>query len=137
MNTFFRSVIGLLTLLIPQTLSAGGPAPHETTAADPLSRMQHRLDQGVLRLEFHPRWGYLPSLLRALDIPISSQTAGLFQDQFPVSPHFSTFSPALYFNGDVYVGWVPGGPFLEISAAAPVAARCSSRWNKRTPKIPA
>ncbi len=61
--------------------------------------------------------GYLDSLLDALGIPTSSQTLVFSK----TSAQFRLISPAnpraIYFNDDVYVGWVPDGPFLEVSAA--------------------
>jgi hypothetical protein len=45
---------------------------------------------------------------------VFSKTSAQFRLISPRSPR------ALYFNDDVYVGWVRGGPFLEISTADPV-----------------
>jgi len=81
--------------------------------------MEQRLRSGEVQLEFQPEGGrgYLDSLLDALGIPVSSQTLVFSK----TSAQFRLISPsnprALYFNDDVYVGWVPGGPFLEVSAA--------------------
>ena len=59
----------------------------------------------------------MDSLLDALGIPVSSQTL-VFSKTSAQFRLISTTNPrALYFNDDSYVGWVPGGPFLEISAA--------------------
>ena len=86
---------------------------------DPLARLERRLRSGEVQLEFQQAGGrgYLDALLEALDIPVSSQTLVFSK----TSAQFRLISPAnpraLYFNDDVYVGWVPGGPFLEISAA--------------------
>jgi len=41
--------------------------------ADPVARLQQRLAKGTARLKFEPRRGYLTSLLKALQIPVSSQ----------------------------------------------------------------
>jgi hypothetical protein len=86
---------------------------------DPITRLQQRLDRGETTLRYDERWGYLPSLLEAFHIPVSSQTLVFSKTsaQFRlISPH----SPrAIYFNDDIYVGWVRGGPILEISAADP------------------
>src|SRR5690349_3238694 len=45
-----------------------GPATHNR-----VWRMQQRLNSGELKLEWEPRWGYLRSVLKALDINIDSQ----------------------------------------------------------------
>ena len=81
--------------------------------------MEQRLRSGEVQLEFQQEGGrgYLDGLLDALGIPVSSQTLVFSK----TSAQFRLISPAnpraLYFNDDVYVGWVPGGPFLEVSAA--------------------
>lgn len=92
-------------------------------ALDPIQRLQQRIDRGEVELRFDPGGkGWLLSLLEAFDIPLSSQTlvfsktSAQFRLIRPESPR------ALYFNDDVYVGWVRGGPILEISAAAPGGA---------------
>jgi len=87
--------------------------------ADPVERLQQRLDAGEVQLEYDAQWGYLPALLRAFDISVASQTL-VFSKTSAQFRLISSDSPrALYFNDDVYVGFVRGGPFLEISAADP------------------
>ena len=91
---------------------------------DPVAHLARDLESGRQSLKFEPRWGYLLSLLAALDIPVSSQllvfskTSAQFRWITPASPR------ALYFNDDTYVGWVPRAPMIEISTvgAAGVAA---------------
>lgn len=86
---------------------------------DPIARMEQRLRSGQVQLEFQQAGGrgYLDSVLEAFGIPVSSQTLVFSK----TSAQFRLISPsnprALYFNDDVYIGWVPGGPFLEVSAA--------------------
>ena len=46
----------------------------KTAPTDPVARLQRRVDSGELTLEFDPRLGYLPAILRALNIPTSSQS---------------------------------------------------------------
>jgi hypothetical protein len=91
---------------------------------DPLARLDGRLASGELRLEFEREngRGFLDSVLRALDISPASQilvfskTSAQFRLIHPGNPR------AVYFNDDVYIGWVPGGPILELSAADPAGA---------------
>ena len=45
-----------------------GPATHNR-----VWRMQQKIDSGALKLQWEPRWGYLRSVLQALDIDIDSQ----------------------------------------------------------------
>ena len=86
-------------------------------ACDPVAALDSRLADGSARLRFDPTRGYLPAVLDALDIPRSSQvlvfskTSAQFRWITPQNPR------AIYFNDEVYVGWVPGAAFLEVSAA--------------------
>jgi hypothetical protein len=90
-------------------------------AANPVEDLRHRVDSGALHLEYRKPRGYLDALLEALDISpltqtlVFSKTSAQFRLISPSSPR------ALYFNDDVYVGWVRGGPFIEISTADPVS----------------
>jgi len=86
---------------------------------DPIVGLQKRLDSGQTKLEFDSRWGYLPSILRELKISPSSQTLVFSKTSFQID-HISVQTPrALYFNDDVYVGWVQGGPVLEFGSVDP------------------
>ena len=86
---------------------------------NPVERLQKRLDAGQARLVHDGRGGYLRAVLEALDVPVSSQTLVFSKtslQQRIISPRTPR---ALYFNDDVYVGWVPGGEVVEISVADP------------------
>ena len=85
----------------------------KTPAADPVAKLD------LQRLRFEDEHGYLKSFLAALDIPPSSQALVLSKTSFQLR-RISPRSPrALYFNDDVYVGWVQGGEVMEISAVDP------------------
>jgi len=85
-------------------------------ADDAVGDLQRRLDSGDAKLAFEPRTGYLRSLLQNLKIPESSQTLVFAKSSFQID-HISPQSPrALYFNDEIYVGFVPTGPVLEIAA---------------------
>jgi hypothetical protein len=86
---------------------------------NPVARLQERLDREEARLEFREDEGYLIALLKALDVPLSSQML-VFAKNSVNARLISPENPrALYFNDEVYVGWVPGAPALEISAIDP------------------
>jgi hypothetical protein len=71
------------------------------------------------RLEPDDDFGYLQSFLKALDVPASSQVLVFSKTSFQLR-RISPRSPrAIYFNDDVYVGWVRGGEVLEVSAVDP------------------
>lgn len=98
-----------------------GPAPSGVPARDPVARLQARLASGEVTLEFDERRGYLPSLLSALDIPASSQGLIFSKTSLQVD-RIAPWSPrAVYFNDEVYVGWVQQGPIMEIASIDPAA----------------
>ena len=83
---------------------------------DPVSKLNAELAAGRRVLEYEPRHGYLRSVLRALQIPESSQTL-VFSKTSLQRERISPETPrAIYFNDDVYIGWVQGGEVLEVSA---------------------
>ena len=74
-----------------------------------------RLADGSLELPSAGRRGRLLALLAALEIPVSSPTLVFSKTSLQrhrISPHNPR---ALYFNGDAYVGWIPGAAPLEIA----------------------
>ncbi len=82
---------------------------------DPVAKLQKRLEQGKAQLAFDAQdHGYLKSVLKLLDVPISSQTLVFSKTSFQY-PKISPEHPrALYFNDDVYVGSVHEGKEIEI-----------------------
>ena len=90
-----------------------------TPPNDPVARLQCRLDRGDAKLSFQKPQGYLLSVLQQLNVPLSSQglvfskTSSQLQLIGPATPR------AVYFNDDVYVGWVQGGNVLEVAAVDP------------------
>ncbi len=96
-------------------------APHNYYSREPrdaFSRFLTRLGGGEVQLDAGSDKAQLVSLLAALDVPVSSQllvySATSFQGGLirPANPR------ALYFNDEVYVGYVPGGRF-EVAAIDP------------------
>jgi len=82
-----------------------------------VSRLQQKLEKGEARLEWDEQRGYLPALLRELKVPVSSQMLVFSRTSLQLRRISPDTPRALYFNDDVYVGWVPGGEVMEISAA--------------------
>ncbi|MEO6186167.1 MAG: hypothetical protein ABIP38_14815 [Steroidobacteraceae bacterium] len=84
--------------------------------ANRIWRLQQKLDSGEVRLQWEPRWGYLRSLLRALEIDISSQTLVFSKTSLQIA-HIGESTPrAIYFNDDTYVGFVQNSDLLEFAA---------------------
>ncbi len=91
----------------------------ERSTADPVARLQKRLETGEEKLELHPLWGYLPDLLKHLGVPVDSQALVFSKTSSQVS-RISPFSPrAIYFNDEVAVGYVQNSPVLELSSLDP------------------
>ncbi len=86
---------------------------------DPVTQLQDAVEKGDRTLKFESEHGYLDSVLKELGIAKSSQVLVFSKTSFQrerISPH----SPrALYFNDDVYVGFIPGAPLMEFSTAEP------------------
>ena len=91
----------------------------KTAATGPIPRLQERLDAGQVTLEWDGRFGYLRSLLHALGVPEASQMLVFSKTSFQRDRISPSNPRAVYFNDDVYVGYVPGSPVLEFSMADP------------------
>jgi hypothetical protein len=83
---------------------------------DPVARLQARLASREATLTYEPGRGYLRSVLQHLHVPVSSQSLVFSKTSF----QFRLISPAtpraVYFNDDVYIGFVNGGKALEVIA---------------------
>ncbi len=112
-----RSVVVSLTLLLLVAPAALGQEVPELL--DSMSRLARRVERDEVRLVPDEKTGYLRSLLRALDVPISSQTLVFSKTSLQHQVIGPRNPRALYFNDDVYVGWVPGGRLLEIGSVDP------------------
>lgn len=86
---------------------------------DPATKLSRKIEQGKLRLAYDPVTGYLPALLKALDIPVESQMA-VFSKTSVQGLRIEPSNPrVLFFNDSVIVGWVRGGS-IEIASQDPV-----------------
>src|SRR5437660_10357508 len=81
-------------------------------------RQSHSMP-GEMKLEYSPKWGYLPSLLKHYKIPISSQTLVFAKSSFQLTQIAPEAPRAIYFNDDVYIGWVNHGQFIEVATIDP------------------
>jgi hypothetical protein len=89
---------------------------HEPATENVVAKLAARVEAGETRLDYHADFGYLPSLLKALQVPVSSQALVFSKTSFQ-APRISPRMPrAIYHTPDVYVGWVRGGDVVEIAA---------------------
>jgi len=90
-----------------------------TRPTDAVAELTARIAAGRANVEFGRGQGFLKAVLRELGIPESSQSLVFsktsFQRQWinPRSPR------AIYFNDDIYAGWVQGGDVVEIASQDP------------------
>jgi hypothetical protein len=91
----------------------------KTQPKSAVSQLQEKINANELKLEWNEKYGYLPSVLKALQVPAESQVL-VFSKTSLQRERISPQNPrALYFNDDVYIGWIPGAPLMEISVADP------------------
>jgi hypothetical protein len=111
----------LLASLAPAALAQGvyeqDPINYSTAPShDPVARLAAKIERGEVRLEPDPVSGYLPSLLKHLDVPVSSQTLVFSKTSFQRDRISPATPRALYFDDATYVGYVRGGDVLELAS---------------------
>jgi hypothetical protein len=89
-------------------------------ASDSIAHLEKQLENGKAKLDYAPSgWGYLPAILKQLDINIDSQVL-VFSRTSIQNERISPRTPrAIYFNDDTAVGFVQNGEVLELSAIDP------------------
>jgi hypothetical protein len=110
-----------LTLFAGRTRAADWdrePIHYSSAAANNVvSRLESKLAAGTVKLAHEGDAGHLRSLLKALDVPESSQVLVFSKTSLqrhrigPATPR------AIYFNDDVYIGYCQRGDVLEVSVA--------------------
>src|SRR5512141_2320519 len=87
--------------------------------ADPVGRLEKRLESGQLKLDYAPAGGYLAALLKELAINIDSQVL-VFSRTSIQAERISPRTPrAIYFTDDASVGYVQNGEVLELTSLDP------------------
>ena len=86
---------------------------------DPVAALNRRIQSGSVKLTFDAGNGYLPSLLKALDIPIESQVAVFSKTSTQMNLIHPRNPRMIYFNDLVSVATVRGAFVLEIAAQDP------------------
>ena len=94
------------------------PFEYSKTQDDNLvTRLIAKVESGETSLEYDRDFGYLQSVLTEFDISRYSQGLVFSKTSLQVG-YISTRNPrAIYFNDDIYVGWVRGSGLLEISTS--------------------
>jgi hypothetical protein len=100
-----------------ESIASQAPIHYNTAkSTDPIALLQKRIDGGKVHLAHDDQHGYLQAVLKTLAVPPSSQTLVFSKTSFQRDLIAPWKPRALYFNSDVYVGWVQGGEVLEVAA---------------------
>jgi len=88
---------------------------HTRELNDPFTRLIEDFESGKRELDKRSGKAFIASLLEHLDVPASSQLL-VFSRTSLQTRHISGSNPrAVYFNEDVYIGYIPGGKVEVIS----------------------
>ncbi len=119
-----------LVLAVAGVASASGEAAAEDAWADlespahdywnrPLkdrfTRLKDDLETGKLPLDYSSEKAYVISLLKVLDIPATSQMLVFSTTSLQLRLISPRNPRALFFNEDLYLGWMPGGKIEIVS----------------------
>src|SRR5262249_4111046 len=86
---------------------------------NPVADLARKIKAEKTVLKFNEERGYLDAVLKELNVPVSSQTLVFSKSSFQLSQISPATPRAIYFNDDVYVGWVNHAQFIEIAAVDP------------------
>ena len=116
----------VLLSFLPTILNAGllelnkEPIHYKTTpVCDRIYLLKQQLEAGTARLEWDEQRGWLPSVLKHLQVPAWSQTLVFSKTSLQINRISPATPRAIYFNDDTYVGWVKHGDVIELSAVDP------------------
>ena len=86
---------------------------------NPAVRLNRRLASGQTKLAFDPQFGYLPAVLKELQVSRDSQVLVFSKTSFQ-APRIAPRTPrALYYNDTLSVGYVQGGDVVELAVQDP------------------
>jgi hypothetical protein len=87
---------------------------------DPVTELAGRLEKGETRLDYSQNgWGYLPSLLKQLDLNVDSQILVFSKTSFQLTKISPQTPRAIYFNDRVALGAVQDGTVFEMASFDP------------------
>jgi hypothetical protein len=106
----------------------------KSAASGTVAKLQQRLDKGEVHLKRDEQFGYLLSMLESLGVMKSSQMLVFSKTSFQRERIDPKHPRGIYFNDDVYVGFVPGSPLLEVSEADPKLGAVFYTFDQSQPK---
>jgi len=86
---------------------------------DAVSRLEKRIENGQVKLDYSSEFGYLPALLKQFGLNIDSQVLVFSKTSFQATKIGPRAPRALYFGDDVAMGFVQTGDVLEFAALDP------------------
>ena len=92
--------------------------PHEYHSRQPrdrFSRLKEDLESGRIALDHRSEKAFVTSLLAVLEIPVSSQMLVFSTTSLQLRLITPSNPRAIYFNEEIYLGWVPGGRIEVLS----------------------
>ena len=130
---FLRVVLALtftglgLSLVAEDFQGSSHPLPYDDAIIqysgqkpnDRVSKLQAQITSGEVQLKWDEQFGWLPAVLDALKIPRSSQMLVFSQTSMQRRAIHPDNPRAIFYTDDVYVGYIPNAPTLEISAVDP------------------
>src|SRR5262245_28308197 len=116
--SFFKPTRIWITALAALMPAAAGALRQETGSSS-VADLSDKIQHDKIFLNYDDKQGYLRSVLKELQVPISSQTLVFSKSSFQLSQISPEAPRAVYFNDDVYVGWVNHGQFIEIAEVDP------------------
>jgi len=125
LRTILVSVLCVPAMAVAALAQYQSAAEHPAIAysksapTDAMAKLQQEVEAGTATLAYDKDHGYLPAILSALKVPVASQGLVLSKTSLQVDK-IAPWSPrAIYFSDDVYVGWVQGGPIMEVASVDP------------------
>ncbi|MFI4849790.1 MAG: hypothetical protein ACIAZJ_11875 [Gimesia chilikensis] len=122
-NGFIPAIVILILHGFPQVARAqfdDYSAPpikyNKTEVNDPVAILARRVESGEAKLQYDKTQGFLPAVLKALDVSVSSQTLVFSKTSMQRSRISPERPRAIYFNDEVYIGFVQNGGVIEFAA---------------------
>jgi hypothetical protein len=108
-----------------------------STPGNRVEELKAAIESGQRTLQKTPEFGYLPDLLKALEVPVESQTLVFSKTSLQMRRISPRTPRAIYFSDDVYVGFCQSGDVLEISAVDPKLGTVFYSVDQHSPDQPA
>lgn len=112
-------VAGAVLSFTPAPAGGQSTPTAETASNDAVFHLERQRERSEAALDYDPKLGYLPSLLKRLDVNADSQVLVFSKTSFQQALISPKNPRAIFFNDDVAIGAVPGGKLFEISALDP------------------